>query len=137
MSLYGSLIELYREGAGNFSQNHSQSKEGIISRDQSLLKQDVPPLFFSLIIELHLIPTKYRTYLNIIEFPFSENPVIAFFVQVLDSLTLLLTHSSLRGSQDSLETVVNLLVDLASMERSQLIRLNNSRHFGTADLAVR
>jgi hypothetical protein len=62
---------------------------------------------------------------------------LLFFIQVLDSLTLLLTHSSLRGSQDSLETVVNLLVELASMERSQLIRLNNSRHFGTADLAVR
>ncbi len=69
---------------------------------------------------------------------FLENPAIAFlFAQVLDSLTLLLTHSSLRGSQDSLETVVNLLVELASMERSQLIRLNNSRHFGTADLAMR
>jgi hypothetical protein len=58
-------------------------------------------------------------------------------VQVLDSLILMLNYSSLRGNQESLETVITFLVDLTAMERCQLLRLDCSRHFGTADLAVR
>ncbi len=39
-------------------------------------------------------------------------------------------------ARNSLQTVVNLLVELASMECSQLFRLKNIGHFGTAVLAV-
>ena len=50
----------------------------------------------------------------------------------------MLTYSSLRGNLESLELVVNLLVELTSMERSQLVKMDSSRrYFGTADLAVR
>ena len=59
-------------------------------------------------------------------------------MQVLESLRLMLTYSSLRGNLESLELVVNLLVELTSMERSQLVKMDSSRrYFGTADLAVR
>ena len=50
----------------------------------------------------------------------------------------MLTYSSLRGNLESLELVVNLLVELTSMERSQLVKMDSSRrYFCTADLAVR
>jgi hypothetical protein len=59
-------------------------------------------------------------------------------MQVLDSLTLMLSYSSLRGQLESLERVVTLLVDLTCMEQSQLIKMDsNRRYFGTADLAIR
>jgi hypothetical protein len=64
--------------------------------------------------------------------------LVAHILQVLDSLSLMLSYSSLRGQLESLERVVNLLVDLTCMEQSQLIKLDSSRrYFGTADLAIR